>query len=274
MKAALILAIALTAAPAGAGYEPLIFEGRVEAALQGELASRLDGVVAEILFSAGDAVEPGQPMLRLDPADAELALAVADAQLALARAELEGAAAEAARQEQLFTRGISPDAVVVPARTAKAAAEAALALAEAERAQALLALERTTIRAPISGVAGPPATAIGAYLEAEAGPPLARIVALDPVIIAYRVPYATRLASMAESGAPRLEDLFARIEIEILLPGGQIYPEIARPDHASALVDPADGSVTVRAIVSNPSLVLRPGMAVTIRSTILPEGAP
>ncbi|MEL6479106.1 MAG: efflux RND transporter periplasmic adaptor subunit [Pseudomonadota bacterium] len=264
--ATLFLAFSL-APPAIA--ETLVFEGRIEAAEQAELSSRLNGVVAEILFSAGDAVTADQPMIRLDPADAELALAVADARVAVAEAELEGAAREAKRQERLFQRGISPDAVVGPARTAKAAAEAALALAQAERNRSLLDVERTVIRAPIDGFAGPPETATGAFLEAEAGPPLGRIVALDPVVIAYRVPYATRLATMAETGAETLERMFDRIDLSIVLPGGALYPHTVRPDTASALVDPSDGTVTVRATMPNPDMLLRPGMAVTVHARIL-----
>ncbi|MEO1492332.1 MAG: efflux RND transporter periplasmic adaptor subunit [Pseudomonadota bacterium] len=265
--AAAVSRTAQAEAPVG---ETLIFEGRVEALQRAELSSRLDGVVAEILFTSGDQVSAGQPMILLDRADQELALAVADANLAAAQAELEGATREAARQERLAARGFSPDAVVGPVRTAKAAAEAAVALAEAERRIALLALERTTIRAPIAGYVGPPLTAVGAFLEAESGAALARIVALDPVMVAYKVPYGTRLATMSARGADTVDALFDRIEITLTLPGGAPYPYRAKPDHTSAEVDPTDGTITVRTPIKNPGAVLRPGMAITVASRIAP----
>ncbi|MEM6904462.1 MAG: efflux RND transporter periplasmic adaptor subunit [Pseudomonadota bacterium] len=256
--------------PGPLAAETLTFEGRVEAVHRAELSSQLDGVVAEILFRAGDEVAAGQPMIRLDEADARLALRMAEARLAAARAELEGAAREAQRQEQLAARGIAPESVLAPLQTAKAAATAALALAEADLARAELDLSRTVIRAPIAGFAAPPLTNIGAFLEAESGAPLGRIIALDPVMIAYRVPYATRLETLSRAGAINLDDFFARIEITVLLPGGTPYPHRGQPDHASAEVDPADGTLTVRAALPNPEGLLRPGMPVVIHSTIGP----
>lgn len=266
ISAGLLLAAAFVAPFANA--ETLVFQGRVEAAERAELSSRIDGVVAEILFSGGEAVASGQAMIRLDPSDAELNLAMAKARLDEARARLSGAERAAQRQEELFARGIASEAVVGPVRTTRAAAQAAVALAEAEQARAKLDVERTLIRAPISGYAGRPLTSTGAFLEAESGAPLGEILALDPVILAYRVPYATRLATLADSGAATLDALFARISLDVELPGGVAYPHSARPDYASATVDPQDGTVTVRAPIANPNAILRPGMDITVRVTI------
>lgn len=262
--------ILVLARPLPAQAEEKVFEGRIEARDRAELSSRLDGVVIDLLFSGGEAVTKGQPLILLDPADAELALAVAEANLSMAEAELDGAAREARRQEQLAARGISPDAVVGPARTAKAAAEARVRLAKAERNRAALDLERTVVRAPIGGFVSEPLTVTGAFLEAESGAPLGRIIALDPVVVSYRVPYATRLATLNLDDEGSLEALLARIRITVTLPDGTIYPLVAVPDHTAAEVDPEDGTVTVRAPLANPDFVLRPGMAVTVKSTFAP----
>lgn len=264
---AVILVIAI---PLPAQADELVFEGHIEACDRAELSSRLDGVVIDLLFSGGEAVTEGQPLILLDPADAELAVAVAEANLAMAEAELDEASREASRQEQLAARGISPDAVVGSARTAKAAAEAQVRLAKAEFDRAALDLERTVIRAPIAGIVGEPLTVIGAFLEAESGAPLGRIIALDPVVVSYRVPYATRLATLNVNELGSLEALLARIRIAVTLPDGTVYPHGAVPDHTSAEVDPVGGTVTVRAPLANPDFVLRPGMAVTVASTLAP----
>lgn len=263
-----LLAAALLAAPLGASAETMVFQGRVEAARQAALAARVDGVVAEILFAAGDEVTAGQPMIRMDPADAELALAVAEARLARARAELDGARREAARQESLAERGISPDAVVGPARTARAAAEAEARLAEAERDRAALDLERTIIRAPISGLVSSPQVVVGQFLEAEARPPLAMVVSLDPVLVGYDAPYADRLATLKRSGAADVDALLARIRLSLRLPGDALYAHEAIPHTASPTVDPNTGAVRVWARFDNPDRLLRPGMAVTVFSDL------
>ncbi|SFI53554.1 efflux RND transporter periplasmic adaptor subunit [Albimonas pacifica] len=254
------------AAGGGLRADPLVLEGRVEASERAVLASRLDGVVVEILFEGGDAVAAGQPLIRLDPTDAEIALEIARARVDDARHRLEGASKRKARQETLHDRGITADSALGPARTEAARAEAALALAEAEERRAGLDLHRTVIRAPISGLISPPGVAVGAYLEAKAAPPLATIVAIDPARVAYRVSYAERLATLDAADANSVEELLSAVRLRLRLPGGRDYPAEAIPHAASAEVDAQTGAVTVWARFPNPDSLLRPGMAVTVLS--------
>ncbi|WP_093256256.1 efflux RND transporter periplasmic adaptor subunit [Rubrimonas cliftonensis] len=264
LACAAILAAGVAAAAASA--ETLRFQGRVEAAERAVLSSRLNGVVAAILFQGGEKVERGQPLIRLDATDAELALAAAEAELAGALALREGAERRAARQEELSERGVASDAQVGSARTERAAARAGVALAQAGRDRAALDLERVVIRAPISGYVSRPMVAVGAFLEAEAAPPLAEIVSLDPAVVAYAAPYADRLAVLEASGAETVEALLAGLRVTLRLPGGRLYPAEATPHAASAEVDPATGAVTVWARFPNPDAILRPGMAVEVVS--------
>lgn len=266
IRIVLCLAAIMTAKPALAGQ--LVFSGWVEAAESAVISTRLDGVVADVLFEGGERVEAGQKLIQLDPADAKLALAAAEARLAEATALLEGAERRAARQEQLAERGIAADAQVTPARTARAAAVANLALAETQRDRAALDLERTVIRAPITGTISRPSFTVGAFLEAEAGPPLAEIVSLDPVLVAYETPYADRLASLEATGAETVDALLASITLTLRLPDGTTYGETATPHAASAEVDRETGAVTVWAQFPNPDALLRPGMAVEVLSDL------
>ncbi|MEO0679162.1 MAG: efflux RND transporter periplasmic adaptor subunit [Pseudomonadota bacterium] len=248
--------------------EPLLYPGRVEAARQAALSTRINGVVSEVLFSGGDEVSQGQPLIRLDPVDAQLDLAAAEAALARATAELQGAERAATRQQRLAERGISPDAVVGPAITARAAAQAAVRLAEAHRDRAAMDLERTIIRAPIGGLISPAQVIVGQFIEAEAGPPLATIVDLDPVLVAYDAPYSDRLALLSASNAASVDALLARIRVELALPGGRTYPIDSAPHTAGPTVDADTGTVRVWAYFDNPDRLLRPGMAVTVRSHV------
>ncbi|MGX0976247.1 RND family efflux transporter MFP subunit [Roseovarius sp. MBR-51] len=262
---AIIFAILSTGSAAA---DPMIFMGRVEASEHAVLSSRLNGVVTEILFEGGDLVAAGQPLIRLDPTDAEIALEIAAARLAEARALLEGATRRTARQEALHVRGITADASLGPARTEKAMAKAAVALAMAEQRRAALDLERAIISAPISGLISPPAVAVGAFLEAEAGPPLGRIVAFDPAIVAYRTPYSERLAALEATSATTAAHLLQHVRVRLQLPGGRVYPGEAIPHAESAEVDAETDTVTVWARFPNPDALLRPGMSVTVLSTV------
>jgi RND family efflux transporter MFP subunit len=247
--------------------EPMVLQGRIEASERAVLSSRLDGVVVEILFDGGDAVAAGQPLIRLDPTDAEIALEIARARVADARYRLEGATIRKSRQEALHDRGITADSALGPARTDAARAEAALALAEAEERRAALDFDRSVIRAPISGLISPPAVAVGAFLEAKAAPPLATIVAIDPAVVAYRVSYSERVATLESGNARSVDELLAGVRLRLRLPGDRDYPVEAIPHAASAEVDERTGDFTVWARFPNPDALLRPGMAVTVLSS-------
>lgn len=247
------------------------YEGRIEAKETGVLSAQLDGVIAEILFVGGEYVEEGQPLILIDPFDAETALAAAQARRDAAQVLLQGAEQEAERATTLSDRGVGSTARRDQTETSRAAFAAALAEAEAVLEQANRDLERTVIRAPISGRVSRPGISVGAFVEAEAGAPLAIIVTLDPVLVAYDVPYAARLATLRRAGVTAVAELHDRIAISIELPGGTMYDQTTRPGFASAGVDPTTGVVTVWAEIDNPDTLLRPGMAVTVLSTV--EGA-
>ncbi|XWN33590.1 MAG: efflux RND transporter periplasmic adaptor subunit [Devosia sp.] len=263
------LAVALFIAAAQAAAQDVArYAGQIEAKETGVLSSQVNGVIAEVLFAGGEAVTQGQPLILLDPLDAEIALAAARANHDAATARLQGAEQDAARAMTLNTRGIGSDARRDQTETTRAEAAAALAQAEAILRQAEHDVERAVIRAPISGVISRPGVSVGAFVEAEAGPPLARIVALDPVLVAYQVPYEARLETLRRAGAQTVAELHERVSLIIQLPGGAAYNEPTRPSFASAEVDPATGAVTVWAEIANPDTLLRPGMAVTVLSKV------
>ncbi len=265
---ALLGGLVLLASSPTTRAQPLEFEGQVEALQQGQLSSRLNGAITEILFRGGERVEVGEPLIALDAAELELAAAMAEAEVARAAAQLSLADQEADRARQLSARGIATDVRLETAEAALGTAEAEMTMAEVALERARLDLERSVIRSPIAGFVSRPMVAVGAFVEAEAGPPLATIVQLEPVLIAYQVPYAVRLASMEQSGAATLDELFGRITLQLVLPDGEVYPHGSAPDFASATVDPDTGALTIWAPFDNPDAILRPGMRLTVLSTI------
>ena len=132
----LTLMVAAASAPSALGQEAMRFEGRVEASSEAALSSRLNGVVAEILFRGGETVRAGAPLIRLDPVDAKLDLAAAKAALAEAAAALQLAQQDDARTQTLQQREISTEARAQSAAAALKRAEARVALAEVEVARA------------------------------------------------------------------------------------------------------------------------------------------
>jgi membrane fusion protein (multidrug efflux system) len=266
-----LLCLVLSVGPAFAQSQ--IFEGRIEAVEQGILASSLDGRIVKIRFDGGETVTAGQALIELDKADFGFAVSIAEAELAEAKALSLAAEAVAARAATLSNRGVGTEAQRHRSKTALTAAEAAEKAAEIRLQQAKLDFERTTIRAPISGIIGRPGAAVGQYIEAKAGLTLATIIQIDPVLVAYEVPYVDRMALLADVGSDSIEALFERISLTLYIVDSQTYSHSSRPAFASASVSPETGMLTVWGRFDNPNIALRPGMPVQVQSTLVDPAA-
>lgn len=105
--------------------------GTVRARFETPVSFQVDGRILERRVDAGDRVEPGQVLFRLDPRDFAQAVSVAGADLEAARAELETAAAETRRNRDLLDRDFISEQVFERVQLAEKSAR--------ERAQAALA---------------------------------------------------------------------------------------------------------------------------------------
>ncbi|MGV7210044.1 efflux RND transporter periplasmic adaptor subunit [Oxalobacteraceae bacterium A2-2] len=113
------------------------FTGTVAARVQSDLGFRVSGKVQERLVDAGQAVQRGQVLMRLDPADLRLAAHAQQEAVAAAQARAQQTAEDEARYRDLRGTGaISASAY----DQVKAAADAARAQLNSARAQAEVAL--------------------------------------------------------------------------------------------------------------------------------------
>jgi RND family efflux transporter MFP subunit len=119
-----------TAEPA-AGSERS-FTGLIGARVQSDLGFRLPGKIVERLVDAGQEVEAGQPLMRIDDTDLRLALTAKLNAAAAARAAAVEAEADERRYARLLDDGWAPRQRYDQARAALDTAQARLAAAEAE----------------------------------------------------------------------------------------------------------------------------------------------
>lgn len=252
--------------------EPLVFDGRVQAQQHADVSNRIDGVVSAVHFAAGQNVSAGDLLFELAPKSYEAAVAAARADLARAGAELRQKQFVLTQQGELRSKGVASELRYQEVANDAAIAEAGVASAQAALQLAELELSRTRIMAPIGGRVGEPLVALGAFLEAELGRPLARIVQLDPIRVVYRVPYEQRLRTLAEAGGSSVAALLGRVTVQLSLPGGQPYPQSSHPDFSSSEVDPLTGTTEVAASFANPEQIFLPGLSVRVASFV--EGVP
>jgi RND family efflux transporter MFP subunit len=127
-------------------------DGLVEATRQSTISAQIGGRVKEILFDAGDRVEKGQVVLRIDEREAVQALAGSQAQVLRAQADMQNARAAYERAKQLAAQKFISQAALDKAQADYKISQAQAAASEAGAGQASLAHGYTSVIAPYGWV--------------------------------------------------------------------------------------------------------------------------
>jgi membrane fusion protein (multidrug efflux system) len=146
-----------------------------------QITPLISAPVLAVHVSETQTVQAGDVLVELDPADARLALAQARADLAQAQSNYSRARTDLGRRRALAPGGAVSGDEVTSAQNAYSATSAAVQAARARVETAQLALERTTIRAPIDGVVSNKNVDVGQRVEA--GAPLMVIAPIDDAFV-------------------------------------------------------------------------------------------
>ena len=194
-------ALATAVVAGNGGPQSAVYDGVVEAVRQTVIAAQVPGAVVALNVKAGDRVQAGQVLLRLDARAAQQEAAASAAQVQAARAGLEAASRDYERQRQLFEKNYISRAALDRAeaqyKSAQAQAAAQLASAGAARTQS----DFYVVKAPYAGVVADVAVVLGDM--AMPGRPL--LTVYDPAALRVKaaIPQtvATRLSSSAQPEA-------------------------------------------------------------------------
>ncbi|MGH8112009.1 MAG: HlyD family secretion protein [Rhodanobacteraceae bacterium] len=161
------------------------------------IGARADGVVESVTARQGDTVKKGEVLATLDPraarigvASAKAGVAQSKAQLAELRVALKQASQRAPRLAEAAKAGAATGEAAEQARdqvatlkAKQAAADAALDGARQQLAAAELALDATSVRAPVAGTVVARHVAIGQTVSAASGQPLFELLPERPHIV-------------------------------------------------------------------------------------------
>ena len=224
------------------------------------VGSTLGGQITAVGPAAGERVEAGEVLARLD--DLEQRSAVATARARLTSAGL--LALRADRQLEDRWRGLDEDALVDDAQLELAHAVAEVGKERSAIARARGLLERRTIRAPLAGVVLERSIEAGESVAASPpGPPLFTI-ASDPARLTIELAIDERHVAEVRPGPVTFTVPAARPQRTFEATVRQVS---LAPVPASAVSPPeAGGSAPYRALleVPNPDGTLRPGMSVLV----------
>jgi len=244
---------------------PLVTElaGRTSAYETSEVRPQVTGVIKARQFAEGSIVRAGQTLYQIDPSLYQASAAQAQANLASATATSAAAQARAERYRPLAEIEAVSKQDYTDARASADQARAAVAQNKAALDTANINLRFTRVPAPITGRIGRSLVTTGALVTAGQSEPLASIQRLDPIFVDIQQSSAELLAlrrSLASGGA-----VPTRAQVRLRLEDGTDYGTTGVLEFAESVVDPATGSVTLRATFANPQGLLLPGMFVRAR---------
>jgi RND family efflux transporter MFP subunit len=234
------------------------YSGRFEASKSVEVRPRVSGAIVGVHFADGSIVRQGQLLFTIDPRPFVAALAEAKAAAQGARSDLAIAQTNYGRALRLQGLAVSQSDVDRLHATVQAA-QAALAAADARVQSRALDVAFTQVRAPITGRISYRRIDAGNLVQGGGsgaeGTLLTTINALDPIYFTFDASEALFLKARRarESGA-------APSGVEIKLQDEPDYRWHGRLDFTDNGLDAQSGTIRLRAVVSNPTQFLTPGM--------------
>jgi RND family efflux transporter MFP subunit len=236
-----------------------------------EVRSQMSGSIKQVHLREGQFVEAGQLLFTLDARNEQVGLAKARAEQAKGQALLTDAQRQLARSRELLAQQFVSQGAVDAAQAQVSSQQAMMAADAAAIAAAQVALSYARITAPSAGRVGAVNVFVGTTVQ-PAGVALATITQLNPVAVSFNVPqqYLSALLRMlrTEQGTVWAELPLALAAQASSADKAQRAAQQGTLRFVDNLIDPASGTVRVKAHFDNANEALWPGAFVRVRWVI------
>src|SRR2546423_5240717 len=263
--------------------------GNVEAQSTIAVRSQVEGTLMSVAFVPGQEVKKGAVLFTIDSRPLQAQLSTAEANLLKAMAAVRQGNDIVARDEataandrvvvnrdlRLVEAGVIPreqydndlaklhssEATVRADQSSVANLQAAQKAEQATVENARIQLSYTTIRAPLAGKTGNLAVTAGNLVRANDTTAMVTITTSSPIYVTFSVPARDLVRIRQSSGK---EGLVVRGEI----PGDESNPVMGKLSLVDNTVDPATGTVRLKATFINDDRRLYPGQFVNVVMTL------
>jgi len=263
--------------------------GRAEPASTVSVTSQTEGQITRVNFTEGQFVKKGDLLFNIDPRSTQANLAgaaanqaravneqrQAQANLAKDQAQAQTAAVQAQRYEYLYKQGVvskeqydqvrtNAEALAAVAKADQAAVASsrdAVKAAQAAVQSSAVEASYTEIRAPIDGRTGSLMIHQGNVVKANDPNPLVVINQVTPINVTFSVP---------ETQLPEIKRYLAAGAVPVTgtLPSDAGPPEQGTLTFIDNAVDPATGTVKMKATFANAQQRLWPGQFINVSVTL------
>lgn len=247
-------------------------QGTVTALNSVELRPQVASTIREVHLKEGQDVQKGQLLFTLDGRNDASKVDQSAADLAQSEAQLADAERNLVRAKELVRQNFVSQSAVDTAQSTADSQRAAVFAKRAALSSAKVGLSYQSLTAPFAARAGAIDVHPGSLVQPGSTAPLVVLTQLDPIAVSFTLPQSElpRLLAAQQSG---------KIPAQALLDqSGSLEGKLTFIDNA---VDPASGTIRLKAEFANPKRQLWPGAYVRIavdlgtdkNAVILPVGA-
>ncbi|WP_053082048.1 efflux RND transporter periplasmic adaptor subunit [Methylobacterium aquaticum] len=235
--------------------------GTVQAYNTVNVRSRIDGEITRILFREGQDVKAGDPLALIDPRPLQAQADQQEAARLRDQALLDGALLDLQRYEALVLKDFASQQQVDRQRALVAQYRAQIKSDEAQVAYARTQLAYTTIAAPFAGRTGLRLVDQGNYVRAGDASAIVVVTQLQPISVVFTLPASAVARSRLTLGEVSAPVRVFGADERTLLDTGTV-------ELVDNQVDPATGTIKLKASFPNAKLTLWPGTFVNGRITV------
>lgn len=223
-----------------------------------EIRPKVSGFITKLCVHEGQVVKKGQALFVIDNVTYAAAERQARAAVNAAQSQLNTAKLTYENSQKLFQNNVIGDYELQSAHNAYLSAKASLGQAEAAHASAKENLSFCFVNSPADGVVGTLPYKVGALVSPSTAQPLTTVSNNSEMQVFFSMAEKDILGMTKNAGNIQ-EALKAMPQVRLMLNDGTAYAHEGRIATASGVIDPATGSVQVRADFANPEHLLKSG---------------
>lgn len=240
---------------------------------------QVSGYIEKLNVTEGEHVRRGQVLFVIDQVPYKAALETAIANVKVAEASLATAELTYNSTQELFKQKVVSDYNLQTSRNSYLTAKAQLAQAKAQEVNARNDLSYTEVKSPSDGVVGMLPYRVGALVSPSIAEPLTTVSDNSNMYVYFSMTENQLLALARQYGSIN-QAIETMPEIQLQLNDQSIYEEKGRIESISGVIDKETGTVGVRAVFPNKSVLLHSGFSGNILMPssykdciVIPQGA-